>query len=203
MRKYQLSSKQLSFFHDWVFLKIAPIILLLLCAPVIANGDDLALVTKVTTETADQIVFQISVTNVDFRFTDDKLIRYSVTNNSRKPIYLIAATSERTIKVKDTSVLEIASPIVYPDAHLSFGYSFVEVKPGRSQHGNYTIPAERFSSSDYNFEEAGIRWIFAYLLDLTDLRDCAKADYSLPCLTTVYERAKTVQVGDLRIGNRK
>lgn len=166
---------------------------------VLVRADDTR-VTKIDAETADSLVFQISVAGTKFRRGEDIPVDYAVTNKGGRDVYLVTDPTFTDVRVKDIAVLQILDPVVGPDPHEKFNYDFIKVRPRETSRGRLLIPAKVIlSNKKYAFETAGIRVGFAYLFDISRLAGCKQATDTLPCLTEVSDRAKTLEIGTLMV----
>lgn len=158
-----------------------------------------ATVTKVRAETEDRIAFEISVTNKTYDQQEDVPVNYVVQNNSRRIVHLITVPVPR-MRFIETFVVHLIEPVKGPNSHERYDYQLIKILPGKSYHGNLSIKAKQLIESDkYNFETVTIQTAFAYLFDTSNLAGCKEAQDPLPCLTQIYNRSKTLTVGQLVI----
>lgn len=163
-----------------------------------AIADDNVNVKKISAETGDSILFQISIDKPSITRGEDIIINYNVTNKGSKDVYLLTIPPPLDVRTVDVGILEILSPIIYPDAHFRYTYNLIKIRPKKSYKGTLNISAKVYLTDKvYGFEDAEIKTNFSYLFEISGLRDCEKANYSLPCLSEVYKKAKTLTLGNL------
>lgn len=155
-----------------------------------------ARVLTASSETGDSIAFQISAEKKVYRSDEDISVNYTVKNNSGKTVYLITGPSSQ-LSIKD-SLVEILQPVKTPNAHERYDYHFIEILPGRSYKGKLLIEIKKLAAgSKYNWELVTIQASFSYLLDVSGLKGCEDAEYTLPCLSQVDKESKTLTLGNL------
>ena len=156
-----------------------------------------AKVLRLSAETEDSVVFQVSVGKKIFAREEDIHVNYVVENRSRKNIYLVVEPSPKLI-FPDTFTLELAQPVVGPDDHAPFDYDLIKILAGKSYRGKLLIRAkEIIANGKYDFEIAPIRAGFSYLFDISKLSGCKTAKYIRPCLTELYDKSKSLTIGNL------
>jgi hypothetical protein len=157
-------------------------------------------VKRVSSDTEDLITFQISVAKTKFAPKEIIQVNYVVKNMGNKTVYLVTEPNSPTLLVKEIKIIEILSPVIYPNAHFRFNYDLIKIRPKKTYKGKLLVEPEKFlSKSNYTFEKTAIQVGFSYLFDVSELNDCKKVDYSLPCLTEVYEKSKSLTIGNLLI----
>ena len=165
----------------------------------IAQDHPDATVTKVSAETDDSIVFQISVGKKNYSEQEDIAVNYLVQNKSRRSVYLVTAPSPLS-RITEAFIVEFVDPIKGPDAHEQYDYELIKILPGKSHQGKLLIKAKvLIDNTKYNFETVAIRASFSYLFDVSNLGDCKEATYSLPCLREIYDKSKTLTAGNLLV----
>ncbi len=156
-----------------------------------------ATVTKVSAETDDSIVFQISVGKKNYSEQEDIVVNYLVQNKSGRSVHLVTVPSP-VARITEAFIVEFLDPIKGPNAHEQYDYELIKILPGKSYQGKLLIKAKVLNdSTKYNFETVAIRASFSYLFDVSNLVDCKEATYSLPCLNEIYDKSKTLTAGNL------
>jgi hypothetical protein len=156
-----------------------------------------ASVPVVTAETDDSIAFRISVPKKIYGESEDIRVNYVVQNKSRRIVYLVTGPAPR-LRIKDIGVVELFDPVKGPDNHEQYDYTMIKIMPGRSYQGSRLIEVKELQANEkYNFETVTIQVGFSYLFDISSLPDCKQPQYVLPCLTEVYQKSKTLTVGNL------
>lgn len=163
------------------------------------QGTD-ARISRVRAESTDSVSFQVEVAKTQFAEKEDIPLSYLVENHGAKNVYLVVEPSPNVI-VKDIWILELTSPVHMPNAHDPFNYDLIKIAPGKSYQGKFVIKAEKMlNDANYNFESAAIQVGFSYLFDVSNLKNCKQAEYTLPCLSELYNKSKPLTVGNLVIG---
>lgn len=151
----------------------------------------------VSSETEDSIAFQISVEKKAYGREEDIDLSYVVKNRSGKNVYLILGPSSQ-LEIKELWIVELLEPVKTPNAHERYDYDLVEILPGKSYKGKLLIKAKELAANPkYDFGVVAIQAGFSYLFDISNLKGCKEAEYSLPCLSEVYKRSKTLTIGNL------
>jgi hypothetical protein len=79
----------------------------------------------------------------------------------------------------------------------------MQIGPGKTYKGKLLIKAKELAANlKYNFEIVAIQASFSYLFNTSELKGCKEAHYTLPCLSEVYNRSKTLTIGNLVVGRK-
>lgn len=156
-----------------------------------------AKVRKMTIETEDLIVVQVSISKNIFRRGEDIPLNYLVTNKSNKAIYLVVEPSPQVF-IDENYVIELLQPVKLPDDHVRFDYDLIKILPQKIYKGNLLFSAQSYlSNKKYDFEVAEIQVGFSYLFDKSNLEDCKEVTFVRPCLKELYDKSKSLTVGNL------
>lgn len=159
-----------------------------------------AKLTKLTAESEDLINFQVSVSKFNFKRGEDIILNYIITNKSKKNTVYLVNKPKSNVIVEDVAILRIIQPVERPSDHTVYDYDLIKILPQKSYKGKLTISAEFYlSNKDYSFEISEIQVGFSYLFDKTLLGDCKGALVARPCLTELYNKSKSLTLGNLVI----
>lgn len=162
-----------------------------------------AKIAKMIVETKDLIVIQISISKNTFILGDNIPINYQITNKSNKVVYLVVEPSPQVF-IDENYVLELVQPVTLPDDHMPYDYDLVKIPPQKTYKGNLSIDAKSYlSNKKYDFEIAKIRVGFSYLFDKSNLEGCKKVTFVRPCLKALYDKSKSLTIGNLIVEIKK
>ena len=181
-------------------LKLTAVIVILACAvSALGQKTDGVSVMKVSAETRDSVVFQMSVKKAMYGADENIDVRYQVHNKSRKTIHLVTKDYDPTT-IPDSWIAVLREPIDSPDAHTPYTYKMIKIGPGKTYTGKRTVDAKTLNDHPrYSFNVTEIQVGFAYVFDIKDLDECS---YSLPCLRKVYDEARIVTLGNLVVARK-
>ena len=176
----------------------------LLAFAVSVSAQDDVKVSKISGETINSILFEISVSKTKIKRGEDIIVNYVVKNQSKKTIYFVTNPSSPTVRSHNIGVLKIYSQVIYPDAHYEYNYDLIKISPNNTYKNKLIIKAETYlTDKKYSFEDAAIQADFSYLFDISKLDGCKEADYSLPCLNEVHKSSKTLTLGNTVVDIKK
>jgi hypothetical protein len=181
-------------------LKLTAVIVILACAPLaLGQKTEGVSVMKVSAETRDSVVFQMSVKKAVYGAQENIAVRYLVHNKGRKAIYLVTKDYDPTT-IPDSWIAVLREPIDSPDAHTPYAYKMIKIGPGKSYTGTRTVEAKTLNDHPkYGFDVTEIQVGFAYIFDIKELNECS---YSLPCLAKVRDEAHVVTLGNLVVARK-
>ena len=155
---------------------------------------------KISCETADSIVFEMSVRKKIYAANEDIDVFYIVSNKSRKTVYLVTKPSEE-VTIPDSWIAVLPAPIDSNDPHYPYLNKIQKILPGKSFTGKRTIKAKTLDAHPkYSFDVVEIQAGFAYLFDITDLEHCNEAEGSSSayvCKMELPRRSQVVNLGNL------
>lgn len=158
-----------------------------------------AKITKIATQTTDLIEVQITVPKDTFRRGDDIQLNYSVTNRSKKTVFLVVEADSYVI-VEDLFILRLTQPVRGVYDHVIYDYDLIKILPQKTHKGKLIIKAKYYlENKDYDFSVAEIQAGFSYLFDKTNLEGCKQATYVRPCFFELYNKSKSLTLGNLVI----
>lgn len=183
--------------HQIVFFKII-LFLIFICGLTFVEAQNEAKVLEASAKTSDLIQFQIFAPKNNIVKGKDVLLDYIIFNQGKKNIYLVIDPLFTDIKVKESLIFEVIEPVVGPDDHHPFNYQFIKIRPQEKYNGKIVLPEKVISSSGLqNLSSATIRVGFSYLFDISNLIDCKNSTYRLPCLNELYDKSKSLTIGNL------
>jgi hypothetical protein len=155
-----------------------------------------AYLTRVSCETAESIVFEMSVTKKTYAADEDIDVNYVVRNKSRRTVYLVTKPSEE-VRIPDTWIAVLPVPLDDPDPHYPYLNKLQKISPGKTFSGKRTIKAKTLEDHPkYAFDVVEIQAGFAYLFDITGLEDCdADSSRSYVCKMEIPQRAQVLNLG--------
>jgi hypothetical protein len=152
-------------------------------------------VFRASAETADAVVFQISTRKKVYAPDENIDVRFLVQNKGKKTIYLVINPATQ-MRISESWIVELPDPVEGPDAHIPYRYRMIKILPGKSYNGKRTVEAKKLQEhKKYGFNVVEIQVGFAYLFDISQLTACDQ--YSLPCLSEVWEKGRIVKLGNL------
>lgn len=188
-----------SFFDSAVSLSlIKSLLLMVVVVSVASNGiaQKETAVAEITASTGDLIRFQV-IAPKSAEKGRDVSVDYVVSNRSKRTVYLVTIPND-VIRVRESWIFEFVEPVVVPDDHLPFEYEFVPILPGGLYRGRFVLPHRFITSSGLEeLSNLTIRFGFSYRLDRFKLKDCKTTTYVLPCLNEVYDKSKSLTVGNV------
>ncbi len=140
-----------------------------------------ARITKIAAQTTDLIEVEVNVPKVTFRRGEDIPLNYSITNRSKKTVFLVTE-SDSPVMIEDLSILRVLEPVRGVYDHVVYDYDFIKILAEKTYKGKLIIKAKYYlENKDYGFAAAEIQVGFSYLFDMTNLKDCKQATYVRPC----------------------
>jgi len=121
------------------------------------------------------------------------VLRYRVTNRSKRKIYLVRETPPY-INV-DGPTIAINVPVPSSNMHGSERLSFEEIERGGVRHGSLSIPPEKYQSRNSWHVEVG----FAYIAEFPELRQTRAPEKRMVLRENVFRRAETLSLGSLSV----
>ncbi len=183
-------------------IKQVMICLLIICGVISAKAQNEPNVSEVSALTSDMVQIQISAPQSVIK-GNDIVINYVVSNKGKKNIYLVVETSSPSVR-KEKLVFKFSEPAIGADEHLPFDYEFVKIRPNKKYNGRLVLSKNVISSSGLqNLSNAEIQVGFSYLFDISNLERCKQTTYRLPCVTELYEKSKSLAIGNLIVEMKK
>src|SRR5262245_12262510 len=97
--------------------------------------------TRISCETSDSIVFEISTRKKIYAANENIDVYYTVRNKSRKPVYLVTNPSEE-VYIPETWIAVLRAPVDYMDPHDPYRNKIQKISVGKSLSGKRTIKAK-------------------------------------------------------------
>ncbi len=162
-----------------------------------------ATITKIETITTDSIEVQATVSSDTFRRGDDIPINYFVTNKSKKPVYWVIEPDSSVI-VEDLSILRLIQPVRGVYDHVDYDYDLIKISPKKVYKGKLIIKSKYYlENKAYDFSVAKIQLGFSYLFDKSNLDGCKQVTYVRPCFFELYNKSKSLTLGNFVIEIKK
>ena len=162
-----------------------------------------AKIAKLSVQTDDLITIDVTTLKNALVRGDDIVIDYRITNKNRKTIFLVSEPSQ-PIFINEDFVIELMKPVRLPDDHRVYDYDLIKISPQKAYNGKLMIKSKYYlENKAYDFSVAEIQVGFSYLFDNTNLKDCKQATWTRPCLYELYERSKSLTLGNFVIEIKK
>lgn len=166
-------------------------VFLSLVAP--ANGQ-YSMVRRATAETADGVIFTVTVKRQLVISGEDITLHYRVRNNSSKAIHLVHENPPEFFT--EGGGILVAASIPIPVGHGGYDYSFTKIDRGKAYEGTILIPSKIYSKRRLWPIDVG----FGYVIDITGLNRRLRQDEDPVNLRGPLSiRIKTVVVGKLSV----
>jgi hypothetical protein len=168
-----------------------------------ARAQNEATISKISAVTNDSIEFQVFGPPSVIKGSDIRL-DYVVVNRGHRPTYLVTDPLFSDFKIRENWIFQLIQPVVGPDDHQPFNYEFIKIRPQGEYRGKIVLSKDVISTSGLqNLSSATIRIGFSYLFDISNFGGCKQATYRLPCLSDLYEKSKSLTIGNLIVEIRK
>ena len=165
---------------------------------VFGETDNKAKILYVVSQTEDLVDFRISLKKNIYEAREDIAINYQVRNKSKKDVFVVTEPLIRLSSTTDRWMLQLDSPVQYPDEFKKYNYRLVKISPGRAYQSTLVIERKQIPSDKaFNEESWTVNVGFSYLFDASKLLSCSHAQYQLPCLTELFNESKSLNVGNL------
>jgi hypothetical protein len=162
-----------------------------------------ATISKISVITADSVEFQVFGPSSAIKGTDIRL-DYVVLNKGSRPTYLVNDPLFSDFKIRENWIFQLIQPVAGPDDHQPFNYEFIKIRPRAEYRGKIVLSRDVISTSGLqNLSTATIRIGFSYLFDISAFRGCKEVTYRLPCLSDLYQKSKSLTIGDLVVEIKK
>ena len=157
-----------------------------------------AYLTRISCETDDSIVIEMSVRKKVYAENEDIDVYYTVRNKGKKTVYLVTKPSEE-ISIPDSWIAVLPAPIDSSNPHYPYLNKIDKIPADRSLTGKRTIKAKALNDHPkYGFDVVEIQAGFAYLFDITDLENCNDGGpNTYLCKMELPNRSKIINLGNL------
>lgn len=169
------------------------------------QAQEKAKILKIASTTEDIVTFQISTPISEYKLGENIDVDYLVKNSSKRTVYLVIPKQPKLSALKDSEIIKVHSPARYPNEHLDeYNFKVVKILPKRDYQGRLELDGSKIQANkDYASESWQLQIGFSYLFDVSNLIGCGETDYHLPCLTELYNKSKSLSVGNIIITIKK
>ncbi len=168
-----------------------------------ASAQEKVNIQTISSETRDAVAFKISVPQNSYGPTQNVVIDYTVTNKSKKVVYLVLEPQPQTKVDEKNRSLKIESPVKYQEEWNRYDNDLIRLLPRRSFSGKLVIAGTQIPVNPKSDAESWeIQVVFGYVFDPAkadrdELLACKDTSYSFPCLGKLYYIAKILTVGNM------
>ena len=168
-----------------------------------ATAQEKVNIRTISAQTTDAVAFTISVPQSSYEPSQNIVINYTVTNNSKKVAYLVLEPEPQTKVDEKKRSLKIESPVKYQEEWNRYDNELIRLLPRRSFSGKLVIAGTQIPVNPRSDAESWeIQVVFGYVFDpakadVDELLACKDTSYSFPCLGKLYNIAKILTVGNM------
>jgi hypothetical protein len=162
-----------------------------------------AKMTKLKVQTDDLITIEVTTLKNTLVRGDDIVINFRIANNNRKTIFLVSEPLQ-PIFINEDFIIELMKPVRPPDDHRVYDYDLIKISPKKVYKGKLLIKSKYYlENKAYDFSVAKIQIGFSYLFDKSNLDGCKQATYVRPCFFELYNKSKSLTLGNFVIEIKK